>query len=180
MKAAHAFGIVAALSTAAVPGYALTFAFSYGATNAAAPLAASGLLMTADTVNAGGGYDVTGISGTVDGDSIVALTPNSTQAAVSTSSDRLFTYDNVVFGPAPSLSNAGVLFTSADGFEYNLFSDSATTYELYQAAHGTYTAHSVGALILADVPEPTTWALMLTGFAMVGFAVRRRRLLLTA
>lgn len=25
------------------------------------------------------------------------------------------------------------------------------------------------------VPEPTTWALMLAGFGMVGFAMRRRR-----
>jgi len=27
-----------------------------------------------------------------------------------------------------------------------------------------------------DVPEPSTWALMLAGFGMVGYAMRRRKL----
>lgn len=180
MKIAIGLSFVATLWTAAIPGYAVTLRFSYGASNGGAPLTASGLLNTAETLNVAGSYDITGLSGSVGGDPTAALTTNPTGSAVSTSPDGLFTYDNVVFGPLPSLSNAGVLFTSASGFGYNLFSDSATTYEVYQVAGGTDTGHSVGTLILADVPEPTTWALMLTGFVMVGFAARRRRLPLSA
>jgi hypothetical protein len=30
------------------------------------------------------------------------------------------------------------------------------------------------------VPEPTTWAFMLTGFGMVGYSLRRRRVLVLA
>lgn len=32
-----------------------------------------------------------------------------------------------------------------------------------------------GISVTSDVPEPATWALMLTGFGLVGFAARRRR-----
>lgn len=37
----------------------------------------------------------------------------------------------------------------------------------------TFTASSTGSFS-ADVPEPQTWALLISGFAMVGFAMRRR------
>lgn len=37
---------------------------------------------------------------------------------------------------------------------------------------GRRASYSVG---VAAIPEPTTWALMLAGFGMVGFAMRRRR-----
>lgn len=42
--------------------------------------------------------------------------------------------------------------------------------EAFQVAGLTVTAASTGA-----VPEPTSWALMLGGFGMVGFAARRRK-----
>lgn len=43
----------------------------------------------------------------------------------------------------------------------------------------TFSGFSSGTLIVsaiaAGVPEPATWAMMLTGFGMVGFGMRRRR-----
>ena len=49
--------------------------------------------------------------------------------------------------------------------------------ERFTLAVGRTTAGATGSyrLILSAVPEPATWALMLAGFGMVGFAMRRRR-----
>jgi hypothetical protein len=41
-------------------------------------------------------------------------------------------------------------------------------------ATGTNASYG-GNLTFAPVPEPMTWAMMILGFAVVGFAMRRRR-----
>jgi hypothetical protein len=152
------------------------------------PAQATLSITTSDTLNSLGGFDVTGISGSVDGDEVTGLTPNPNQPTWSYSPDGLFLFDNVLFPDQPSwLSNPGVLFTSAGGFEYNLFSDSPTQYELYKALPGVgYVANSVGMVsaqqILQSVgardgaiPEPTTWALLIAGFGAIGLALRAQR-----
>ena len=164
---------LAAASLIAVPSQALTFSFSYTSTNAAAPLVATGRIITANSLNANGTYDVLSIAGNVDGDIITALTPNPNQPNAIGSADGLFTYDNTLSPTAAYVTNPGLLFTSAT-FEYNLFSDSPTQYELYQAANGGYVANSVGTLVVSQLPEPASWALMVTGLGLVGYASRRR------
>ena len=52
---------------------------------------------------------------------------------------------------------------------YSLSSSSA------QSAGGTGLRVSVGAIPVAGVPEPATWAMMLLGFGGIGFLMRRRR-----
>ena len=45
----------------------------------------------------------------------------------------------------------------------------------YYAVDGTLVTGLIGNLPLNDaVPEPATWAFMLTGFGLVGFAIRKR------
>ncbi len=180
---------LAAMAMVALPGsaQASNFLLHYES-NGAAPLAADLTVTTSDVLNAVGGYDVLGITGDVSGDEITGLTVNPDQPNSHYSADGWFIYDNVYFADA-LVSNWGLLFTSA-GHEYNLFSDSATQFELYQATPGVgYTANSVGSLFsspvllghhsenaaAAAVPEPTSWLTMAIGFGLLGGFMRSNR-----
>jgi hypothetical protein len=137
-----------------------------------------------------GGFNITDISGFIDGDMITGLVDNPGEPNASYSTDGLFIYDNVLFtsGQVPTLSNPGLLFTGASGHEYNLFSDDTVNYEMYQATPG-YTEHSYGTISLHEtfdregplgqlanpVPEPAAWTMMILGFGGVGALLRQRR-----
>ena len=192
-----ALGLAAA---AALTGHAqaATWLLDYTATNGAAPTEATLTLHTSDTLNAVGGYDIVGVSGEVDGDAVTGLIDNPSQPFASYSGDGMFIFDNVFYaGAAPLLSNPGLFFAAASGDEYNLFSDSSTVYELYQARSGVgYLDHSVGELGARKlpevrglqgldlesgaIPEPAAWTLMILGVGGVGAALRRRRSALPA
>jgi hypothetical protein len=88
------------------------------------------------------------------------------------------------------LSNPGIFFRGASGDEYNLFSDNASTYELYRARSGVgYLANSWGTVRIAEghpggegiggagagIPEPATWTVLIVGFGGAGAMLRRRR-----
>jgi hypothetical protein len=183
--AKFAAGLSAAIVLCAGPAQAATWLLDYTATDGGQPTQASVTVELADGLNAVGGYDVTGVSGQVDGDAITGLIANPGQPFPSYSADGWFIFDNVVWpGGAPVLSNPGLFFTGASGDEYNLFSDDASTYELYDARAGVgYVAHSAGTITAGDgpgldavgVPEPTGWTMMILGFAGVGAILRRRR-----
>ncbi len=167
---------VAALSLSAMPSQAAVYLFNY-VSSGGNPFAASGSFTTSDVLNGAGAYDVLSISGNVDGDLITSLIGNPAQPNPSLSADGLFIYDNNYFPGPQHVSNPGLFFASAAGYEYNLFSDNATTYELYRATPGVgYVNNSIGTLTVSSaIPEPATWALMITGFGMMGLALRRRR-----
>lgn len=188
--AKFAAGLSVAMALGAGHAQAATWLLDYTATDGAAPTEAAVTVVTSDLLNAVGGYDVTAISGQVDGDAITGLIANPGQPFPSVSADGWFMFDNV-FWPdrAPVISNPGLFFTGASGDEYNLFSDDASTFELYQARSGAgFVAHSVGTLTasaapdlrpggedLVGVPEPAAWTLMILGFGAVGAMLRRRR-----
>lgn len=189
-----AASLCAAMALAAGRAQAATWIVTYVSAGGA-PLVASLTVQTADTLDAVGGFDITGVTGAVDGDAVTGLILNPGQPFAHLSADGLFIYDNVLFpAGAPVFSNPGLFFSGASGSEYNLFSDNASTYELYRARTGTgYLAHSRGAVTLARaslistfgagggaVPEPATWALTILGLGAVGAAMRRRRRLAAA
>lgn len=170
---------------------ASTWLLSYASTNGAAPFAATLNLTASDTLNSVGGYDITGVGGNVDGDTVTGLIANPGQPFASYSADGMFIFDNVLWPTsAPVLSNPGLFFAAASGAEYNLFSANGTTYELYKAQPGVaYLANSVGVIAftethpllgpldgaLGGVPEPAAWTLMIVGFGGVGASLRQRR-----
>ncbi len=84
----------------------------------------TGQLNVGTSVDAVGGYDVTGITGSVAGPGGGAITslinnPNNSQEAISP--DGVWIYDNVVYtNNSPLLDYGGILFTS-QGHEYNVF-----------------------------------------------------------
>ncbi len=189
-----AAAVCAALALTAGRAEAATWIVTYISAGGA-PFAANLTVQTADTVDAVGGFDITGVTGAVDGDTVTGLILNPGQPFAHLSADGLFIYDNVLFPTeAPVFSNPGLFFSGASGSEYNLFSDNTSTYELYRARSGTgYLAHSRGAVTLARaslistlgagggaVPEPATWALTIVGLGAVGATMRRRRRLAAA
>jgi hypothetical protein len=183
--------VVAVATTLAGHAQAATWLLDFTATNGAAPGEAALTVETLDTLNAVGGYDITGVTGNVDGDAVTGLIANPAQPYASYSADGMFIFDNVVYAnAAPLLSNPGLFFAGASGNEYNLFSDSPTVYELYQAKPGVaYLEHSVGVLSAQNagplggagdldqggIPEPAAWMMMILGFGGVGALLRRRR-----
>lgn len=186
VKLAVGVGMALALSSGAAR--ASTWVIDYTATSGA-PSQAVVDVVASDTLNSVAGYDVLSVSGEVDGDTITGLIANPDQPTPTTSPDGLFIYDNVVWpGAATQLSNPGILFMGASGDEYNLFSDSPTEYQLYQAVpFSGYVANSVGTITMAQtfvsqnlgitggVPEPEAWTLMILGFGGVGALLRHRR-----
>jgi len=61
----------------------------------------------------------------------------------------------------------------------NVFMPEGTTFDrirFFQAGGGGYESdnHTVGFVNMPSVPEPASWALLITGFGLVGFAARRR------
>lgn len=177
---------------AATDSQAATYLINY-ASNGGNPLTAALTVTTSNALNGVGGYDVTGVSGNVDGDTVTGLIANPQAPTWSFSTDGLFMFDNVFFQGAPNVSWYGLLFSGASGNEYNLFSDNAQTYELYKARSGVgYLANSYGSVQVSEyhpivqrdftggVPEPAAWTLMILGFGAVGGVLRRQRRALAA
>jgi len=122
--------------------------------------------------------NVTLINGTVSGAflgspaTVSGLEPLNTQPQ--------WIYDNQFNGSGnPYVSNPGILFL-AGGFDYNLYSVASGPSFLYYLStfnpNGTlYNPGDPGTLQVTAVPEPSTWAMMILGFAGVGFMAYRRR-----
>lgn len=172
-----AAGLCVAATLTAGPAAAASWLVTYTSTGGA-PFTASLTVDTLDTLDAAGGYDVTGVSGNVDDDTVTGLIANPSQPFARYSADGLFIFDNVLFtGALPVFSHPGLFFSGSSGAEYNLFSDDPTTFELYKASPGVgYIANSIGELsAAAAIPEPATWTMMIAGFGLVGHLLRQRR-----
>ena len=157
-------------ASASAQSYNFTFA---GPTIFGTPAAfiGSGTFVTsgpAMTVNGQTAYAITGISGTFDGSAI-----NGLQAGFLGS-------DNLYFTTGPTfVDGSGVGFTNAAGASASLYFQSTGSYRVSTTnpfATGFVTATSAAIpAFAAAAPEPTTWALMILGFGIIGFAMRRRR-----
>jgi hypothetical protein len=191
MTASRIAGLGATLALAALastPAAAQSFDWTF--TNAAGLVTGSGYL----TVGAadGGGFDVLTFAGSVDDPvagvdgAITGFTPGAGAAL----SGYGFTFDNIVYPSAPFDDNLGIQFNVGSTI-LNIYNETGgccaavypgtyPTGDLLQAlfnpgASGVYGATDLGTFNLTAVPEPAAWALMLTGFAGLGAALRSRR-----
>jgi hypothetical protein len=88
--------------------------------------AVTGQLITSSSLDAAGGFDVTGITGSVlgpNGAMIGGLIDNPSHSTGSISPDGVWIYDNILYADHSTLVDyGGVLFTS-NNYEYNIFYD---------------------------------------------------------
>src|SRR5690242_7931107 len=94
---------------------AATFLLDYDS-QSGAPFAAALTVITGDVLNAAGAFDVTAISGDVDGDAVTSLIDNPNKPWASYSADGWFIIDNNLWPTgAPVVSNPGLFFRGASG-----------------------------------------------------------------
>jgi PEP-CTERM motif len=152
------------------PAGAATVTFAWTLTGPApglggVPFPGSGTITA--TVSAVGGDPVTAITGTVNGSMITAL--NTFNGA-----------DNLLFPTGTTfLSTHGISFATAAGQDINIFSffpqGTPPSGNAYGELSANPSAFGVGTFAISAVPEPSTWAMMLIGFAGLGFAFRQSR-----
>ena len=166
----------AILAVAPLEAEAATLAFHFETDDAA--FVVSGDLTVSDALNAVGGYDVTGIAGTVagaNGGPITGLIANPNQPGPTTDNTNSWLYDNVAYTSGPSLDDDGLLFTAGGGassYIYNLFFD-GSFYQLSSRNPGGNYYGETGQVAMWAVPEPSTWLMMGLGFAALGLSGAR-------
>ena len=137
-------------------------AFNFNFTSFDGSFTVTGQLSTASPLDAVGGYDVTGIAGSVvgpNGGVISSLINNPSPSAESISPDGVFIYDNVLLAnSSPSLDYGGILFTS-NNLEYNIFYQNGG-YQLIEtlSPHGTAYSGQGGSFTISAIPasDPIT------------------------
>jgi PEP-CTERM motif len=180
MRKTLRWALIAAVGLVPVGAKAATYVFAFSTTDSI--FTVTGAITTADTLDAVGGYDVLSVSGTISGPGggPITLEPNPSQPSVFVG--PVWTYDDVYF-PADALrvDENGILF-SAGAYSYNLYSTGPTTYFLssdnpagvYDPGEAVTFGDPVRTASLASAPEPSTWTLILLGFAGLGLAARRQ------
>jgi opacity protein-like surface antigen len=129
------------------------------------------------TVNTDG--EVTGVSGVISGlaeQTISAVAPNPNFSGAAYSPDGSFIYDNLYHASGMPFDVDGLLFVTAQnpGGYWNLWGTSPGNYSLWESVGSyNYPIEESGTLSVAAVPELSTWAMMLAGFAGLGFASYR-------
>jgi hypothetical protein len=128
----------------------------------------SGML---DTTGLSSPFTMVSITGSFDGLTITGPTPPGTCCETPPN-------DNLIYVPAPYLDLPGIGFYTTDGTAWNLYYTGAPSYN--ELNSGTFAPGTSGSFTLTGVPEPSTWAMMLVGFAGIGFAGYRARRRATA
>lgn len=66
-------------------------------------------------------------------------------------------------------------------YSYSFTANTAGTFQLgFATTSSDFQGPILDNVLVSQVPEPASWAMLITGFAMVGFAARRRRVAVAA
>jgi hypothetical protein len=168
-----ALAVATVIGAAASPASATLYDFTFSGTGFlhGEQDTGTGTFTVSDTSMQVGGqtaFEIIGITGTVNNSMIVA--------PITAASD----YGNYfTTGPA-FLDGSGVSFATADRTSYNFFFQDPpnSQYRLFfTGPNGGDTVFPLVATssVVAAVPEPSTWAMMILGFCGVGFMAYRRK-----
>lgn len=153
------------MTVAASPASAATFLYSF----TSAAFTGSGTFTTSDTANANGSFTITNTvgSGSLGGTAYTFSGPTTYAGA-----------DNQLFAnrPAQYLSFDGTSFALSPTLSANIYFSTAAGAYRYLTTGGNVLALDSFTITRASgaVPEPATWLMMMLGFGMVGYGVRRR------
>ena len=124
----------------------------------------TGQLTVGTSLDAVGGYDVTGITGSVvgpNGGAISSLINNPDNPQEAISPDGVWEYDNVLYtGGNPLLDVGGILFTS-NGYEYNLYNDNGN-YILETLNPQDYLNEETGSFTISNIHPSQTITVTVT------------------
>jgi hypothetical protein len=160
-----AFGTFAAvLAIVATPAAAAEFLFSFSG----ATINGSGTFITSDTPDDDGGFEILSSIGnvTINGDAFTLSGPTDFVGA-----------DNLLFvGSEPLLTFNGTSFDLSDGRDLNVYYSGGAGAYRYITSGGSVQAIDSFTIseVVAAVPEPASWAMMISGFGLVGGAMRSR------
>jgi hypothetical protein len=155
--------IVASLSlgslTVVSPANADFWSFSYADTGPGTVAYGSG---TFETGAVGSPYTIMGIAGTANGSIITGLSP------YAAATNLLYVPGNADFG--------GISFHTSAGIDWNLFSNFGDMQALRSDTNpGGFAPGPSISMSVTPIPEPETYAMLLAGLGLLGFAARRRR-----
>lgn len=146
---------------------ALAETFSFSSTDS---YSASGTITAAPDPTTPGAYDVTSISGSVDGETITGLLPCAfySPSDYCTSAGSGFLYDNVLYYPSPITfaDGSSIGFSLSDGVEAAFYTVSTHNIPYFT----TDVLHDEGnpiALNIVLTPEPSTGLLVATSLIAV-------------
>jgi hypothetical protein len=115
----------------------------------------TGQLVTGQSLDAAGGFDVTGITGSVvgpNGATINGLIDNPSHSTGSISPDGVWIYDNILYADSSTLVDyGGVLFTS-NNYEYNIFYDAGQYVLETLNPQGVLNPGEAGSFTISPVP----------------------------
>jgi hypothetical protein len=135
---------------------------------------AAGTFTTSDIKDASGFYEITGITGSRNGEAITELFP----AGNAIPGNEPFVVDNLIrVDPQGQLSGEGFGFTTATGNHGNpFFADFLPTPGYLEVFTTASTFSEVPIMFSAvPVPEPEAYAMLLAGLASFAFAAFKRR-----
>lgn len=147
-------------------------------------IVADGNFTTTGPANADGTLNITSASGTLTSadaslpQGAFTLTPGNGMSL--TTGDGYENYSNLYTPGATSFADQG-LEVAGTGFELNLYNAVNSGYANCTATDcasvpggSLFDPGDAGVVSIEAVPEPAMWSLMIIGFGMTGFAVRRR------
>ena len=138
-----------------------THEYNFNFTSVDGRFTVTGQLITSQSLDAAGGFDVTGITGSVvgpNGSVISGLIDNPSHSTGSISPDGVWIYDNILYaGSSTLLDYGGVLFTS-NNYEYNIFYNNGQYLLETLNPQGVLNPGEAGTFTISEVPadQPIT------------------------